>query len=80
MPAPRSSQTTLCLSGVSSCALCLWALKAIIRCLADVYSQASFDQLKSGFRNLQREVKDDRNATHNLIHTHASVFLASHSV
>ena len=41
---------------------------------------AWFDQLKSGYRNLQREVKDDRNATHNLIHTHASVFLASHTV
>ena len=49
-------------------------------CLADLYQQASFDQLKEGYRFLTREVTNDRNATHNLIHNHASVFIASHSV
>ena len=49
-------------------------------CLADLYQQATFDQLKEGFRYISREVSNDRNATHNLIHNHASVFIASHSV
>ena len=49
-------------------------------CLADLYQQASFEHLKEGFNYIEKEVKNDRNATHNLIHAHASTFIASHSV
>ena len=49
-------------------------------CLADLYQHATFDQFKTGFKTLQRDVVNGRNVTQNLIIQNAATFLAAHGV